>query len=884
MTLLTGSIGTAMADSGDNKKDGVLEVRHFRSSGGKDGRKEVVVERVEPNSETARFLARMEARRLAQRCDINIDLRGRVAGECKRYTHMTQVHYLDDASYKSFRDGLQRYGGKFTVATYEAITTAEHVKTISGTPTAGKRKTPAATSAPPAGAQAPVTKATANAAAKQPAAPSNTAAASPTPGVTLLKPGVKNDYFDRANPPVLPFGYYRKRKDTRLVFATALLINEATEPVTARTRDLSLGGCLITIESGTLTAGLTVNVSFPDLAKDHPDTPMQNIAYRVVRVDTGGKDTTAVLVRANREDAPAFSAFLEQFIEQQKSRHKLDPEDDLNTAAALCYQRIYSEVTHQLPLFFRFDERGRPYVHAIGLTKNNQELLSFFQDTNGNFDLSPLRIPVRARHLCINLAATTVASDSNGPGIGEALMVLYKDSNGAICSACDFELTSPTDIVRIMRHAFVHKEFRILKIFMTMVRDQHLDKMAMLSAALDRKSAQDATALRKEIRGIVAIGSIVDLTDSLRTTLFDAKLVIEPNFSLDGLKVWRGHEQLSLAPAANSTPIACELCPAPNTVQFGLSARRREERYLAKTKVELALNGQRFAGITRDISTRGLCILFDQPPPIRVRDEVTVGFLSFTAEHYDCDIRNMRYHVLKMTAGDITTVALERDKGDDWDAGTVFFKEIIEINKQKLGVCINDVHSNATSRLYEDLFAAHLQTTPVFIAKDETNKPIITHVGVSEKAPELADFFYVAKNTLDYRALCQTDILDYLGNVPRAGAARANPAVDLYLYKDEDPETRKPLVRAALSSQLLEPNARLGFVRKALASGACRFFRVVTHRCSSSDKPELESYIEGAREASRARASQLTQELDSLIAAGELTDITREMVQLLQCK
>ncbi len=66
------------------------------------------------------FLQQLERQRLQKTCLRDIDLRGKVAGECQAYQIGDRTHYLDDRSYLLIKTLLEHSHNQFTVAVYEA--------------------------------------------------------------------------------------------------------------------------------------------------------------------------------------------------------------------------------------------------------------------------------------------------------------------------------------------------------------------------------------------------------------------------------------------------------------------------------------------------------------------------------------------------------------------------------------------------------------------------------------------------------------------------------------------------------------------------------------------------------------------------------------------
>lgn len=872
----------------DDNEDEVrpLEIRHYRSQSGRHGPKEVVVERVVPGSDTARFFERMEKRRLAKACDQTIDLRGRVAGKCRRYVYKMRSHYMDETSYQTFRSALRENGGVFTVGAFESIVSASHVKKMSAPPPKPPTK-PTLKAAKPAHTQtatiAPIRPATAP---QNP--PRDTVAAEPLADPVAEAPS-SDDYFHRINPPIISFGYYHKRKDPRLVYTTAAEIISSGTRVHARTRNLSLGGILVVVtgDSAVLTQAQAVRVSFPELKAVDNGTPCEGIAYRVARLEIKDNETLATLIRADRDAETSFNRFIEKFIASESTKHKLDPEDDLCTAEALAYERLYSAALTHLPMFFKLNETGAPTLHSIGITPYNRTLLDFFAQGDGALDLSALRIPGRVRRLCMELAFSALqhATEADAPATrNHALLIAYKDKQGQVHTVADFELDSAQDKPRLLRYAMLHTQYRIFKIGVTLVREHDVAKMELLSACLERKSADDATALRKEVRGIFALGTLVDVTAPMSQQWRGAAQMMEPTFKLDGLFAYRGAERVPLGPPKPSdSSSTVSLLPEPQRIPFGFHAERREERFLAKTKVEMEVNGQRMTGLTRDVSTRGACIMFEHAPAVRPGARVTLGFLSFTKKNYGCDIHNIPYRVASVTREEMHYVMLEREKSPEWDQITAFFNEIIEINRQKLGICLVDVHAMAAARLYEEALSAHLLSTPVFFGKDDRGRLSLQRVAVSEYSPQLADYFYMGPQHLDYRALNGHALLKHLADALRKPSKNNDAAesvqCDLILYKESDADTGATPVRCVADFELSSPGERAQLIDQAIAGGGFRVMRLVVTPRTDNVQREVDSYIEAVRTVSRHRAAKLEHEVANISAVGDLLDITSEVLE-----
>ena len=73
---------------------GEIVVKHFRRCRVSSDEKELITEIVVAESDTGRFLQRLEESRLTRPCFQTIDMRGRVAGDCRPYAFNDRIHTI----------------------------------------------------------------------------------------------------------------------------------------------------------------------------------------------------------------------------------------------------------------------------------------------------------------------------------------------------------------------------------------------------------------------------------------------------------------------------------------------------------------------------------------------------------------------------------------------------------------------------------------------------------------------------------------------------------------------------------------------------------------------------------------------------------------------
>ncbi len=871
----------------NRKSDTITTVVHFRSLG-PNGEKVAVVERVVAGSDTYKFLKRLEETRLAKEYDRSIDLRDRVSGEIKRVPYKNLVHYLDQVSYRIFQEGVRSNGGKLTVQTAEKILSGKHLR---------KRNTVPPPSRVRKADRSPVPGFT-SATSPPPAAPAPTRQ---TPGQTDEIPKESQPLSPAEQSPGRPetvtFGYFHKRSEPRLVFVSKVELRCNETVFAATTKDLSLHGTRIIVEGENLPfrQDEIVEVTFQQLQEEHGDgdADLSGIPYSICSLEENGSQTQLRLRRQPDDGHTSLTAFLETFMQKNRKKYKLDPEDEQATATSVLYQKFYCESLTQLPLFIRLDDRGSPYIQRLALTRNNENLFEFFRSEKGVLDLSPLRLPQRIHHIVHHIAPASLHYDvdDHSTPFGEMILICFRDQHDRLYSAADFELETVRNKYRFIMHAMVHQQFRVYKIMAQLIRDHDLEKLLHRSAPLAEKSPEHAERLHSDIRGMLCIGMLTDITAEVRRTIEQTSAFISGGaVDINGLRCWQGERCLELPLADGRQTGQTTLLPMPKVIRFAPPIRRREERYLARTKVTVEINRQRFEGITRDFSLRGMCIELHNAPAPRAGQSVAVGLINFgKKKQYAFDINRIPYTVKHVVHEDPILIMLEREHDDFWRETTDFFAEIIDINKKKLNLCIEDVLTETESRLHQDVLAAHLVTIPMFFSRDDQRRLALQRIAIAEYSADVVDFFATHGGEPDFTILNDATLLETLFSKlneqktqrrmkPSAGLPCAE---EVYFFRQPAGPGHSGTLHAAIGSEFPTIAEKTAFLQQALESKRYRFYRLIVSGIRKLENHELENELETLSGLSGLLANQLKAEIKAIQGYGELLDITRDVVEII---
>lgn len=827
-----------------------ITVKHYRSAHAGAREKVLVVEKVTAGSETGRFLHKLEEKRIRKPCFETIDMRGRVPGDCQRYLLNNRVFWLDDTSHGIYQAGLQSNNGVFTVGTFEAIVNGGHTN----------RAIREAQNARELAAQ--------QAQQTQPARTTGTRAAAASDNEPRGPAAAPELY----QPELVPLGYFKRRRDERLQYVTAVQIQVDGNLFNGTTRDISISGLQITLKGmHRFTPGTELQLGLPALQEQSNGIDLLNLRYRIIA--SGQYDAEHQLrLQLLPDSAPAgFAAVVRELIERYRRKYKLDVEDDYWSVCSWLYERLYAESDMQLAFFVTQTPDARLATQAVAITDGNQPFAQFFRNDVDNFDFSALCLPGRLDYLSEH---------------GEFLLFLYREKVGneyRLHSVADFELPDARARQAMLRFTMAHDEHCIAKLMAANIPLQRISpgKFDMLAGRLLEKSVEEVASLRERMDGLLFAGTVIDITAQLQTAFASQGVLERGAIDIQGLHCWVGavRKQLPLYQEVERLAVM----PEPELIRFGYVERRREDRYLAETAVEIHARAGRVQGRTRDISKRGLAVRVEQPLTIAAGEEIKVALISLQAKRPSLDLSKVPYRVVKIDRQDgVITLMLERLRDKFEHEIDDFFVELITKNRHKLVVDINDTRGATLSRIYEGTAAENAGTLPFFIARREEGGGCLQAVAIPEGSCALAAFFRNPSGSsdgqYDFAWLSASRLVlalyQHMGQMAREAAHRqqrqAPIEIEVYAYRQDG------ALHVATEFEFADEAQRAAFLATALAAPEHRILKLMATYTLDFNKADLDAAIEIIRNQSRHRAGKLQEQIDAVIGYGELIDITAQ--------
>lgn len=820
----------------DRKSSGFGEIKHYMRPDARARDKRMVTEKVTEGSPTFEFLQRMEVRRTKQACLLGVDMRGKVPLECNSYHYRNRVFWMDEISYGMFLRSLKENNGVFTVGAFEAIMSGEH--TFRGMQQRQTEREPS--SGGLASARTP-----GEGEASQPAAASA---------------ADNRELHPQPRPPeVIPLGYYRDRGEPRIQWTTRVAVRADDQVFPLDTVDLSLHGLRVIAKHAVpLLVEQVVTVTFTQFNEEQA-AGLTDIPYQIMGIEVGANQYRMRLRRIDDNDRRAESfigGLVSEHMGSSQGRRKLDCEDERLTACSLLAEQYYTLSTPVIPFFVGRDGSGVVHLSAVATNENLAPLLAPFRGADGeDYDLRGLTAP----HRLDSFVDACQADGQRDP----LLALFYSQSAAGPRLVADFEFPSQVAWSAFVAARCREEGFRVFKVLLRPTHRPDCRKILQEIEQLSERSTSSAEDLVVQADTVEAAGGLVDITRQVHDwgvaqVVFNAELV------------------QSALPLAEQ---AAELRgPAPPLVPFGYAEQRREDRYRATLAAEVEAGGNRYDGQTCDISVRGFCVQLAAVPENVNRGDViglTLPELHKRAKQR-VKLKNIPCEVTRVErAGDGVRLCLKRSLDDRSRDVTQFVQDMIGRNAGRLAPDLTDAIAAANSRLYASMAAESAATVPLFILRDpETNDRVIK-VALPREPGSFAEFFEVEPDVYDFSSAATVERISRLtGELRRSAVAE----MVVYLYKRQLPDEARFEIVSAADVEFANDGERADFIAEAMLHDRC-FVKVIVAGVRAPRDTEIGAVLEPLSTRSPLRASKLQEEFRHMLAAGDIVDVTREVME-----
>lgn len=744
-------------------------------------------------SSNGRFLLKMEIKRLCTPCRRVIDMRAYLGDECQLFEYQGIQHAMPPEAIALFHSQCYLYRDSYTLGVYEAL--QQWLKRQ------GHR----------AGQQQP----------------------EPSPRAQLEAKRV-------------PFASYYSRSDERMHYSSQVLLKfNDGQRLFAKTSDISLSGTRVQIPFPLEhPPGEIIEVYFTGLEHDHPQEALHHpVHYQLLGHDErNGRHWLRLLKVAS---TPEFDAFLQQFIDSNKSRYRISVDYLLSAALTKGYEQYFLPRMSGLPLFFR--GHANPRLDTVLRTENNQGILSDWRDEKNRDMLAGLFPPAR-------MAALLAQPDNQK----ETLIYSFTHSVRShiyFFSATREELDRSGLRALFFQVGARRSSWRVYRLLLEPCRPQEAEIASLLP---HREPHPQDHLLHERVSQISHVGLLQPVDNEL----------IRDDYLQYGATGHNANELQCFGHPVEVEPFEIE------TLYY--LQLRSEPRYSHRTAVAVQQGEKSYLGWSRDISVQGLCLEMEQGVPCQRGEVLHIALPRLQALSKNMELRQLPYRVVGLNSNG-TVLHLCIEGAAETHVGRQFFALLIESNLNKLKEVREGRRYRGYAKALRNLYAHHLFTHPFYInrLKQGPRVTAIAHAGAPRSLDALLAAQAEQEGNDNLTPLLAGERFKLLVQEPLRDRQREDTPLEQELYVALWQEkTGGWESDAMLLTAFPDAAARRAFVTQALTRG--RFFsvRMMLSRTGRPDIHFIGNELDYIAKFAIHKAKQLEEELWSVIGLGELIDTT----------
>ncbi|MAZ65770.1 MAG: hypothetical protein CMF25_01525 [Kangiellaceae bacterium] len=803
----------------------LTKLKHLKTVGSGVAQKKVLVEeKVIEGSESARFLDRMEKKRRATETKRQIDMRGKVDGTCKAYKHQDRTHYMDEKCIAIFEQALAEFDGRYTVGVYEDVTNAEHTHKAQHE--------------------------------REKEQQSQQGAATSSEGVDReafwgFDSGGAQVPADAVEVDFIPFGYYPKRAEPRMTFVMELEVElPSGETISCKTKDISASGMLVTTKEPRLpVASDVVLVRFTTLETEHMLDCPEPVRYKALGVDQDDDKAFLRLIRTDLEINTPFDPFITEFIDKNRHRYKVDLKDEISAFKAKAFEYLHAPVHSEITFFVSAQTGRRPKLAFVARSRKTARWVDEWQEFFKAYDLTPIISESRISKVIKNKdAPSLVIYTFRSDILGEEHYFCAADG--------EFSNSSQRDgFISIGKRS---KGWRVFRMTLEWMNRPEEKKTKEVLQTLDDHSAEERASLEKQLKEVTHSGFLLDITRQHPTAYHDSTSDDDAAQLIKPFRVSTKHIGDNIV------------------VQPGYFEHRSEPRYIHETPVIVKFGKDKIAGNTLDFSVNGMKVTLDIPCSAQRGEKVLVTMTKLQKLVKDARLSDIPYKVVSWQSG-AKVITLEKDDSQKAKHAGDFFKKLIESNQAKLKVCLGETVETTLTRIVEGIMSETLHGMPFFISKDEESTCTLSHVGICEADNPIAEYFHLFGPHYDFAAVgAKEAIRVWVRELFDRGVDRDKVySAELYCYAEHSEQYDCRTIVCKRDDEFTDSMERFDFLQDAARSDDFRAFKLVITRTYTFEEHVFQKDYDYIRNNSRNKAKQLREEIDRVVASGQLFDVTK---------
>jgi hypothetical protein len=671
------------------------------------------------------------------------------------------------------------------------------------------------------------------------------------------------------SPEILPLGYSPKRKEQRLIYVMPISMIYKGKLYHVKSKDFSVNGIKVFLPRTLFISGERVKLDFDQfiekengLTDNSAKSFFQGVQYRIVDVQHINNKTYLSLIQIDLKDYS--KQIFSQFINGNRIQYKLDVIDILLAAKAQYIEHVYTHNINSIPLFLSYDQKNY-YIKNIIQTSNNQKKVDFFLKkgsiTNA-YDFSPFMLTHRLKHFA------SLAFENKS-----ALLFVFWENN-KLYSICDFEFANKTDLaIFALRVKALRGKVFCLNAKQTKLIDQkNLTGISDYLLSLEQQQIDDITGM---VSLFVAQLMLTDITEVFDNNAYFSLYINTKAGHVSTVNVWCENQKINLSTSKVIKELTLNKTNSPEKLELNVKKIRYKPRYVYAIAVHLSIHHKMFSAETVDFSQTGIGVKYqcDKKHIPHKGDYVLVSFTTFEKKVKDINFNDILHQITRVIYRngyiELGLVRIQEKKNIEV---ADFFSQLINRNKSKLDICINDRIEYTLSYLMEAYIGNTINSIPLLISKDKINKQYIKHVGLTEIACNLAEHFFLKSRGYNFKLLTSEKRLDELYLRTIRSNNKKDLSIILFMYKDTD-EKGVEFINSFTSLEIVYQGDLLNMLAKLFEkNGVCIKLNFINHL--KTDPSEMNKISDMVASVNKLHANLFKKELSDDVGLIDMVDVT----------
>jgi len=627
---------------------------------------------------------------------------------------------------------------------------------------------------------------------------------------------------NKGNVEFISFDSLIHRKEPRILHATAIELRINDVLYHATTINITTSAIRIASKrTFTLENGSPVTVNFTEFVTSSQPELLTKVHYKILSIEHDEQRSYAILVR-NRSDDEAVSSWLDKWTQDRNTPEHIDIDNELFNLVSHYYLRAFIATMHS-PLFWLGNKtNSKSTINAFHNMPLANSTLIPLQLTNYEFDFSLLPLQKILEQQSDYLVFIYTES-----GIPKSIAI-PRNNHQLITLALGWHAQQENNHVLL------------LKTQETAIQADDFKKELQHLAEND---SDYALTLTERLNAISHLVSLIDITASCKSL---------PPHNTTTLEVLNSSHTLSWS----------GIMPKPTPLQHYID--RKSQRLFIKTKVVLDLHQKSHELTSRDVSEFGMSLNLTGFVDLIVGSHVKVNFEHWQSQTDTVKLNAIPYIIRGVQFWEGTTqLGLERNFPACSESVNRFFSSKITHHKGLLSKNTHDISIVQEAKIFTHILGQKLSSIPFYLAIDTNKTRILQAVASSKKnhAKDLSGLWQVMQI-----------LITPLYSLLRSDKSKQSIYFGLYSYIDSSGEWK-----IMTDYDLSTPRKKSIFINRALSHEIHYFFHsniTLIPSCFLKQQGDLNQRLSELRSHSPHKIKQIREVLHSLLAIGELTDIT----------